>query len=41
MNSVYIIISGGTPFGTAPTHQADGRIFFVGCIHFHRLYAIS
>ena len=28
MNSVYTIISGGPPFGTAPTHQADGRIFF-------------
>ena len=28
MNSVYTLISGGPPFGTAPTHQADGRIFF-------------
>ena len=27
MNSVYTIVSGGPPFGTAPTNQADGRIF--------------
>ncbi len=40
MNSVYTIIPDGRPTW-APTHQADGRIFFVGCIHFHRLHAIS
>ena len=43
MNSVYTIISGGPPFGTAPTHQADGRIFFlrapfisIACMRYRR-----
>ena len=42
MNSVYTIISGGPPFGTAPTHQADGRIFLwaaffsIACMRYRR-----
>ena len=27
MHYVYTIVSSGPPFGTAPTNQADGRIF--------------